>query len=100
VAEEEDGDICGLGLNVVVKQVEVREVLLEPIHVGAPPFGAAVSALIVGVHRGVLIDEGPRHVIVSATVLGVAVNQQDDRLGVPVWQPVLRVEGEAIVRGE
>jgi hypothetical protein len=51
--------------------------------------GPTVTDVVVGVHDGTLLSEHLRYMVVSATVLGISVNDLDDPRGRAVRFPTM-----------
>ena len=63
-------------------RLEVVQVVREPPHVTADSRGPPVALLVVGVDDAAPSREPGADVLVTAAVLGEAVNQQQDALGI------------------
>jgi hypothetical protein len=78
VAENEEWDACVSLTDALDKRRYVAYVLVERTHKSALPVRQAVPSQVHGVHRIASSDQSLRYVLVTATMLSVAV---DDRNG-------------------
>src|SRR5689334_22432911 len=89
VAEQEERSARGLLLHPGEEDVQVGEVLVEPVHVGALAAALAMSAAVGQMDRVSGGGQGARDLGVAAEVLGVSVHERDvaggrgGALGVP-----------------